>query len=116
MPLVRLAAGLQRCHVLALTSREARLHEGTIWCDQRGASLDRLDARPLVPHPGTEAATALRRADVIDEEILEPHRVERGLGPAGKAGPRTVHGGAGSRRDDVDADTEVRWAWMNDGR
>ncbi|MFM9012001.1 MAG: hypothetical protein ACKON8_14375 [Planctomycetota bacterium] len=107
MPLVRLAAGLQRCHVLALTSREARLYEGTIWCDQRGASLDRLDARPLVPHPGTEAATALRRADVIDEEILEPHRVERGLGPAGKAGPRAVHGGAGSRRDDVDADTEI---------
>jgi len=107
MPLVRLASGLQRCHVLALTSREATLYEGTIWSDQRGASLDRLDARPLVPRPGGKATAVLRRADVVDEEAFEPHRVERGLGPVGKSGTQAVHGGVGSRHDDVDADTEI---------
>lgn len=107
MPLVRLASGLKRCHVLALTSREARLFEGTIWCDQRGTVLDRLDPVAVIPHAGEAAAAVLARSECITEETFQPHRVERGLGPAGRGGTSAVHGGVGSRHDDVDADTEI---------
>lgn len=107
MPLVRLASGIGRCHVLALTGREARLLEGTIWHDPSGTILARLDPVPLVPQPGREPAAAILRGDAVDEETFQPHRVERGLGPAGMAGRTAVHGGAGSRQDDVDADTEI---------
>lgn len=107
MPLVRLAAALERCHVLAATSREARLYEGTLWRDAAGAALDRIDPVELVPTPGAAPTARLARGDVIDEETFEPHRVERGLGPVGLAGTTAVHGGAGSKHDDVDADTEI---------
>ena len=107
LPLVRIATSLQRCHVLALTSREARIFEGTVWHDPTGTVLDHLDPVPLVAVPGREPNEVLARGDVIDEETFEPHRVERGMGPAGKAGTTAVHGGAGSRRDDADADTEI---------
>jgi hypothetical protein len=107
MPLVRLASGIERCHVLALTSREARLLEGTVWHDTTGTVVARLDPVGIVPLPGHEPADSLRRGDVVDEETFQPHRVERGMGPAGMAGSTAVHGGVGSRRDDVDADTEI---------
>lgn len=107
MPLVRLASGLKRCHVLAVTSRGARLYEGTIWFDQRGTVVDRLDPVVVVPWPGGAAVDTLLRSDVVDEETFQPHRVERGLGPAGRAGTTAVHGGVGSKHDDVDADTEI---------
>jgi hypothetical protein len=107
LPLVRLAAASGRCHVLALTSREAQLFEGTIWHDPAGTVLGRLDPVALIPLPGHAPGDALLRADVIDPEQLQPHRVERGLGPRGKAGPTAVHGGVGSKQDDIDADTEI---------
>ena len=107
MPLVRLASALSRCHVLLLTSREARLLEGTIWRDAGGTVLGQLDAVPLACDPSHEPAEALARGDVVDAETFQPHRVERGLGPAGKAGTTAVHGGAGSKQDDIDADTEI---------
>jgi len=107
MPLVRLASALKRCHVLTVTSREARLHAGTIWCDQHGALVSRLDPVAVMPSPGAATVDTLLRSDVIDAETLEPHHVERGLGPAGRAGATAVHGGVGSRRDDVDADTLI---------
>jgi hypothetical protein len=107
LPLVRIAMSMQRCHVLALTSREARVYEATVWRDPAGITLDRLDPVPLVVTPGRDACEALLRGDVIDEETVEPHRVERGMGPAGRAGARAVHGGVGSKRDDIGADTEI---------
>ena len=107
LPLVQLAAASGRCHVLAVTSREARLFEGTIWHDPGGTVLGRLDPVTLVPLPGHAPRESLVRADVIDAEQFQPHRVERGLGPRGKAGPTAVHGGAGGKQDDVDADTEI---------
>ena len=107
MPLVRLAAAMGRCHVLALTSREARLLEGTIWRDATSTVLGRLDPVALVSLPGHEPAESLARGDVVDEETFQPHRVERGLGPSGMAGPTIVHGGADSKQDDINADTEI---------
>lgn len=107
LPLVRLATASGRCHVLALTSREARLFEGTIWRDATGTVLGRLDPVALVSRPGHPPAESLARGDVVDAETFQPHRVERGLGPAGKAGRTAVHGGADARQDDVDADTEI---------
>ena len=107
MPLVRIATALERCHVLALTSREARLYEGTLWRDTSGASLEPLDPVRLVPGQGRPATDCLVRGDAVDEETFQPHRVERGLGPAGLAGSGAVHGGVGSKQDDIDADTEI---------
>lgn len=107
LPLLRIAMSLQRCHVLALTSREARVYEGTVWRDPAGSTLDRLDPVPLVVTPGGSPTEVLVRGDAIDEETVEPHRVKRGMGPAGRAGTRAVHGGVGSKRDDMEADTEI---------
>ena len=107
LPLVRLAAASGRCHVLTLTSREARLLEGTIWRDATGTVLERLDPVALVSLPGHDAAEKLVRGDVVDEETFQPHRVERGLGPVGKASTTAVHGGADAKQDDIDADTEI---------
>lgn len=106
LPLVRLAAAIDRFHVLALNSREARVYEGTIWQDASGAEAGRLDPVPLAAQPGP-AAEFVARSDVVDEETLQPHRVQRGMGPAGLGAIGVVHGGTGSRRDDFDADTEI---------
>ncbi|MCE9631701.1 MAG: hypothetical protein K8S94_13420 [Planctomycetia bacterium] len=107
MPLVRIALSLEHCHVLALTSREARVYEGTFWHDTTGGAIDHLDPVEVVSLRGREPTEVLVRGDVIDEETFQPHRVERGLGPAGMAGTTAVHGGAGSKHDDIDADTEI---------
>lgn len=107
MPLLRAVTAQERFHVLALTSRTARLHEGTIWHDPRGGTVERLDPVALIPLAGAEPTMDLSRADVIDEEILQPHRVQRGMGPAGLGASGVVHGGAGAKRDDIDADTEI---------
>ena len=102
MPLVRAATALERFHVLALTSRSARVWTGCIWHDPSGDGSDRLDPVPLVPVPGGEPVEALTRPDVISPESFEPHRVKHGLGSAG-----FVHGGYGARRDDVERDTVI---------
>jgi len=98
MPLVRIVSGLDRFEVLALTSREARAYEGTAWSDPRGTSVERLDPVSLGTGPDGE----ILRSEVVDEEIFQPHRVQRGMGIEG-----IIHGGTGSKRDDVDADTEI---------
>jgi hypothetical protein len=107
MALNRAVMACDRFNVLALTSRSARVSEGTAWHDPHGTTADVLDPVPLVPLPGRPATTDLSRGDVIDEETLEPHRVQRGMGPAGLGAGGVVHGGFGAKRDDVDADTEI---------
>jgi len=107
MPLVRAVMACDRFNVLALTSRTARVFEGTAWHDPRGSTVESLAPVPLVPLPGRPASDALARRDVIDEETFEPHRVKRGMGPAGLGAGGIVHGGFGAKRDDVDADTEI---------
>jgi len=87
LPLLQEAASLDPVAVLALSSREARLFRVA------GAVVEPL---PLGPHE-----PALRREDVIDAETFEAHRVRRSTGPVG-----SVHGGFGSKADDIDADTE----------
>jgi hypothetical protein len=108
-PLVRLAAAVERFHVLLLTSREARLCAGSCWIDPRGATIGRLDPLPLVPRPGALPRGTLVRDDVVDVETWQPHRVQRGMGIEG-----IVHGGTGSKRDDVDADTTIFLAFVDD--
>ncbi len=108
-PLVRLAAAVERFQVLLLTSREARLCEGSCWIDPRGATVSRLDPLPLVPRPGALPRATLVRDDVIDEEIFQPHRVQRGMGIEG-----IVHGGTGAKRDDVDDDTTIFLTFVDD--
>ncbi|MFM8986801.1 MAG: hypothetical protein ACKONH_12245 [Planctomycetia bacterium] len=98
MPLVRIVSGLDRFEVLAVTSRQARAFEGTAWSDERGTAFERLDTVPI----GTGPDGAILRGEVVDKEIFQPHRVQRGMGIEG-----IVHGGTGSKRDDVDADTEI---------
>lgn len=107
MPLVRAVMACDRFNVLALTSRSARVYEGTAWHDPRGTTADVLDPVPIVPLPGRPAVADLTRGDVIDEETFQPHRVQHGMGPAGLGTGGVVHGGFGAKRDDVDADTEI---------
>jgi hypothetical protein len=107
LPLVRAVTGLDRCDVLALTSRSARVFAGRIWHDPRGDAADRLDPVPLVSVPGTAPVEEVSRDDVISAETLEPHRVKHGTGPTGRAATAFVHGGFGSKHDDVDRDTEI---------
>lgn len=90
MPLVRVAASIGRFDVLALTSREARVYEGTT--DQ----LDPFDLGDEAGGPG-----ALGRWDFIDQDTFQAHRVRQRAGAMG-----SVHGGFGSKSDDIDADTE----------
>jgi hypothetical protein len=104
MPLVRAVMACDRFNVLALTSRSARVYEGTAWHDPDGTTADVFD---LVSLSGQPATMDLTRGDVIDEETFEPHRVQRGMGPAGLGTSGVVHGGFGAKQDDTDADTEI---------
>jgi hypothetical protein len=107
MPLVRAVMACDRFNVLALTSRSARVYEGTAWHDPDGTTADVFDLVSLVPLSGQPATMDLTRGDVIDEETFEPHRVQRGMGPAGLGTSGVVHGGFGAKQDDTDADTEI---------
>jgi hypothetical protein len=107
LPLLRLAAAHDKFDVLVLTSRAARVFTGSAWHDPSGTSGERLDPVPLVCGPGAEPRECLDRGDVVDAEVFEAHRVRHGEGPAGRAAGAVVHGGFGSKRDDVDADTEI---------
>lgn len=106
-PLVRAVSALDRFAVLALTSRTAQVYAGRIWHDPRGCAAERLDPVPLAAVAGGAEVFVLSRDEVISPEILEPHRVKHGTGPAGRASPAFVHGGFGSKHDDVDRDTEI---------
>ena len=107
LPLVRLAASSDRYNVLCLTSREARLYEG---CLVDGAP----DSLDVVSLHGPEGPPGLSRAEVVDAEIHQPHRVFRGMGPAGLGAGSVVHGGTGSKQDDIDADTEIFFRHVDD--
>ena len=100
LPLVRVVAAADRYNVLALTSRAAHVYEG---CLREGAA-DVLDPVPLHDHGGQ---AVMDRAAVVDPEIWQPHRVQRGMGPSGLGAGSVVHGGTGSKQEDVDADTEI---------
>jgi len=100
LPLVRLIAGAERYTVLALTSRTAHVYEG---CLREGAA-DTLDPVPL-HDPGGPPEIA--RAEAVDPETWQPHRVQHGMGPSGLGTGSIVHGGAGSKHDDIDTDTEI---------
>ena len=104
MPLVRIAASTDRFNVLTLTSRAAHVYEAALV----EGHVDRLDPVPLHGIPGTEADRGeLDRAAVIDEEVYQPHRIYRGMGPSGLGYSGVVHGGMGGKQDDIDADTEI---------
>lgn len=111
LPLVRIASAIDRFHVLALTSRKAQLLEGLH--AGAGSSPQRLVPVPLGSgdEPGTQNAQAAQgeiiRESVIDAETFQPHRVQRGMGPSGLGYGSIVHGGTGSKQDDIDADTEI---------
>lgn len=107
LPLVRAVAGLEGFSLLALTSRAAEVFTGTVWHDPRGSAPGPLVPLPLVETPGGAPTLELARSAVVDAEILEPHRVKTGTGPAGRAAGAVVHGGFGGKQDDIDADTEI---------
>jgi hypothetical protein len=107
LPLIRLVAASDRSNVLILSSREAHAYEGCL-VDGVAATLD------PVPLHGPDETSGLDRGDVIDAETHQPHRVYRGMGPAGLASGSVVHGGAGSKQDDVDADTEIFFRHVDD--
>jgi len=112
LPLVRIVASLERFAILTLTSREAAVYEATAWHDVAGGPAARevtvgpLDPLPL-ERPAARADEPLTRGEVVDEVVREPHRVYREMGPRGKADTRIIHGGAGSKQDDIDKDTEI---------
>jgi hypothetical protein len=106
MPLLRIAASLARFNVLTLTSRSAHVYEGVA----TDGGVERLTPVPL-HDPAAAGAAATRpdfgRDEAVDAETFQPHRVHRGMGPSGLAAHGIVHGGAGSKQDDIDADTEI---------
>jgi hypothetical protein len=106
MPLVRIAASIQRFNLLTLTSRTAHVYEGLATADGV-ESLDPVPLHDLAAATSGGQAAAFDRAEAVDPEIFQPHRVQRGMGPTGMAGEQFVHGGVGSKQDDVDADTEI---------
>lgn len=113
LPLVRIASSLERFTILALTSREATVYEATAWHDVAGSpaahdvTVGPLDPLPLARPTAAEPAEPLERGEVVDEELREPHRVYREMGPRGRAGTPVVHGGTGFRQDDDAKDTEI---------
>lgn len=113
LPLVRIASSLERFTILALTSRAATVYEATAWHDVAGSpsahdvTVGPLDPLPLERPTALEPTEPLARGEVVDEELREPHRVYREMGPRGRAGTPVVHGGTGFRQDDLDHDTEI---------
>jgi hypothetical protein len=109
MPLLRIAASIDRFNLLTLTSRAAHMYEGLA----TEAGVERLDPVPLHDlltggvGPAGTGGMDVTRGEAVDEEALQPHRVQRGMGPSGMAAGTIVHGGAGSKQDDIDADTEI---------
>jgi hypothetical protein len=105
LPLVRIAAASDRFHVLALTSREAHLYEGLQ--SGPGDTPQRLVPVPLAGGDEPGAHGEIVRESIVDAETFQPHRVQRGMGPSGLGYGSIVHGGTGSKQDDIDADTEI---------
>lgn len=87
-PLLRIAQSTDGYQVLCLTRREARLYEG---------NRDALDPVELKQMPST-------LTDALGEELTEPHQTVASYGQ-GSGGTAMRHG-HGSRKDEVDTDTE----------
>jgi len=87
-PLLRVYQSSDRFQVLCLNRREAKLYEGNRY------ALDPVDLSD-VPATITEA---------LGEELTEPHLTVSSHGEG--AGGRTMYHGHGSKRDEVDIDTE----------
>ncbi len=102
LPLLRQAAAIDRFNVLTLTSREAHIYEGRFIA----GAVDPLEPLELEPVPlrgvAEPAGQPLNRSSVIDDELLQPHRMRRQLNAAG-----TVHGGFRGKQDAIDTDTEI---------
>lgn len=107
VPLVAAAAALEAVPLLLLTSRRATVRAGTAWHDPRGCTLGPLVPVPIRPAVGAAAEEWLDRERFVDAEVLEPHRVAHGMGPAGRAAGAIVHGGWGGRREDIEDDTAI---------
>jgi hypothetical protein len=88
-PLVRIVQSADRYQVLGLNRREVKLFEGN-----RDA-LDEIEPAAAVPRTITDA---------LGEELTEPHLTVASYG-AGVGGPPTRHG-HGSKKDEVDVDSE----------
>jgi hypothetical protein len=102
LPLLRQAAAIDRFNVLTLTSREAHIYEGR----SIAGAVDLLEPIDLEPVPlrGVAEPTdqPLNRSSIIDDELLQPHRMRRRMNAAG-----TVHGGFRDKQDGIDTDTEI---------
>lgn len=109
LPLLDVASSQERCHVLALTSRHAHVFEALAWHAPVGAdaSATSVTLDPVTFATPRGEATTLEVVDVVDVDVLEPHRVKTGMGPAGLGASGIVHGGFGSRQDEVEKDTEI---------
>lgn len=105
LPLLRIASAIDRFHVLTLTSRRAWLGEGRH--AGPGCTPQRLVPVPLASGDEPGAQGEIFRESVVDAETFQPHRVQRGMGPSGMGYGSIVHGGTGSKQDDIDADTEI---------
>lgn len=106
LPLLRIAASTDRFNLLALTSRSAHVYDGVA----TDTGVEQLDPVPLHDLPGSGESPGgvdVARGEVVDQETFEPHRVQRGMGPSGMGARSIVHGGTGSKQDDIDADTEI---------
>ncbi len=88
-PLIRIYQSADRYQVLGLNRNEIRLFEGDRY------ALDEIEPLPEVPR---------NRAEAIGEERAEPHLTVASYGK-GAEGP-AMHHGHGSRKDEVDKDTE----------
>jgi len=102
LPLLRQAAAINRFNVLTLTSREAHIYEGR----SVAGAIDLFEPLELEPVPlrgvAEPADQPLNRSSIIDNELLQPHRMRRQMNAAG-----TVHGGFRGKQDSIDSDTEV---------
>lgn len=108
LPLLRIVSSLERCDVLTLTSRRAEVWDATAWHGPAGmADAPRVVLDPVMLATARGESTQLRRGDVVDAEIHEPHRIKLGMGPAGLGASDVVHGGFGSKQDEVDKNTEI---------
>ena len=103
LPLVRLTLAIERFNVLTLTSRSAGVLEGVY----AGANAVPSRLEPVPLGNGSATQGLMQRSEAITAEIVQPHRVQHGMGPTGRGDPRAVHGGFRSKQDDIDSDTEI---------
>jgi len=97
LPLLRMACASEEFLLLVLTSRLARVYAGRVTDGQ----VARFVPAPLPPAWGRMAALgAMFRGDIVEEEQREPHRTRRMRTPW-----MQLHGGFGSRHDEIDTDT-----------